>query len=132
VFNSYFVPDTLTNLANTSPQEQKKCSIREGDVFITRTSETFDELGMSCVALKNYDNATFNGFCKRLRPKPDTPIYAKYAAFYFGSNLFRDQITALANMSTRASLNNDMLKHLVLNLPDIKTQKKIGEFLYKV
>jgi len=132
VFNSYFVPDTLINLANTSPQEQKKCSIKEGDVFITRTSETFNELGMSCVALKNYENATFNGFCKRLRPKSGTSIYAKYAAFYFGSDLFRDQITALANMSTRASLNNDMLKHLVVHLPDIEAQRNIGDFLYKV
>lgn len=25
-----------------------------GDVFITRTSETIDELAMSCVAVKNY------------------------------------------------------------------------------
>ena len=70
VFDNYFVPDKLVSLANTTDKERVSCSIKIGDIFITRTSETQDELGMSAVALKDYPEATFNGFTKRLRTTP--------------------------------------------------------------
>jgi len=65
VFYNYFAPDELGSLANTSEKERVKCSIKKGDVFLTRTSETVHELGMSSVALSDVENATFNGFTKR-------------------------------------------------------------------
>lgn len=69
VFNNYFLPDVLDERMDTSASEQEKFSVRKGDIFITRTSETVDELAMSCVAIKDYPKATFSGFVKRLRPK---------------------------------------------------------------
>jgi type I restriction enzyme S subunit len=50
VFYNYFLPDELTSLANTNEKERKSCSVKKGDIFLTRTSETFDELGMSAVS----------------------------------------------------------------------------------
>lgn len=50
IFHNYFVPDELTELVNTNEKERKRCSIKKGDVFLTRTSEIQEELGMSCVA----------------------------------------------------------------------------------
>ena len=61
VFNTYFLPNELLSLANANEKERTKCSIKEGDVFITRTSETIDELALTSVALKDYPEATFNG-----------------------------------------------------------------------
>jgi len=104
VFNSYFLPKTLANLANTTEQERQRCSIKRGDVFLTRTSETQEELGMSCVALKDYPEATFNGFTKRLRPNGLVKAHPEYAGYYFRSPLFRATITSMASMTTRASL----------------------------
>jgi type I restriction enzyme S subunit len=129
VFYNYFVPEELTSLANTNTKERHKCSVRTGDVFITRTSETFDELGMSCVAIKDYPDASFNGFCKRLRPNGLIEIDAEYSAFFFNSPGFRKQILSLANMSTRASLNNDMLKSLTVKLPPLDVQQSIAKVL---
>ena len=71
VFNNYFLPDELDSLVQSSEKERESFSIKRGDVFITRTSETAEELGMSSVALKDYPEATYNGFCKRLRPISD-------------------------------------------------------------
>src|SRR5258708_35506222 len=85
VLDNYFVPDSLTALVNSTERERDSCSLKRGDVFLTRTSETQDELGMSCVALKDYDRATFNGFTKRLRPKAATKVVPEYAAYLFGS-----------------------------------------------
>jgi len=127
VFNNKFIPEKLTSLVNSNEKEQKKCSIKRGDVFLTRTSEKLEELGMSSVALKDYKKATFNGFTKRLRPKEGTfdLLIPEYTAFYFRSSKFRNQITSMASMTTRASLNNSMLKRLTIDIPPIETQEKV-------
>lgn len=129
IFNSYFVPEDLINLANTTEAEREKCSIKRGDVFITRTSETFDELGITCVALKDYPGATFNGFTKRLRPNNSVEIDPEYSSFYFKSLSFRRQVLSLTTMTTRASLNNEMLERLTILLPPVERQKEIAKIL---
>lgn len=132
IFNNTFLPDEIVEKANTTECEQEKYSVRKGDVFLTRTSETMNELGMSSVALKDYPGTVFNGFSKRLRMK-STISYSvdlKYLGYYLRSRLFRDQVDAMSNTSTRASLNIEMINRLYLLLPDLCTQKKVGNMLY--
>jgi len=131
VFYNYFLPNELGDLANTTEKEQERGSVRKGDIFLTRTSETLHELGMSSVALKDYPNATFNGFCKRLRLKPIVkdlvdPIFIGY---YLRSHFFRNEVSKHATMTTRASLNNTSINSLVVNLPSIDEQVEIGKIL---
>ena len=132
VFNNYFLPDELPDLMDTSEKEQEIYSIKEGDVFITRTSETIDELAMSCVAVKDYPKATYSGFTKRLRPKKKGFVYPKYMAFYFRSELFRKAVTNNAFMTLRASFNEDIFTFLDVYLPDYDEQVKIGDMLYSI
>ena len=129
VFYNYFLPEQLTELVMSTDKEQISCSVKKGDVFLTRTSETMEELGMSTVALKDYPLATFNGFTKRLRPKDPSLISPKFAGYYFRSPLFRATVSSYAIMTTRASLNNEILGRLTISLPDFKTQESIGEVL---
>lgn len=129
VFYNYFIPDELTELANTSEKEREKCSVKRGDVFLTRTSETLDELGKSSVALKDYPDTTFNGFTKRLRPNGKIDVYPEYAGYYFRSSKFRAEVNSMATMTTRASLNNDMMARLKIALPSIERQKSIANIL---
>src|SRR5690349_21129982 len=82
VFYNTFVPKVLGDLVESSDSERANGDIRRGDVFLTRTSETQHELGMSCVALVDVPNATFNGFTKRLRPKPNAKIVPEYAGYF--------------------------------------------------
>ena len=129
VMDNYFVPETLGSLVNSTEKERESCSVMRGDVFLTRTSETQEDLGMSAVALKDYEGATFNGFTKRLRPKPDTQIVPEYAAYYFRSPQFRREVTAMSSLSTRASLNNGMIERLTITLPPVGIQSTIGHTL---
>ena len=106
-----------------------QCSIKRGDVFLTRTSETVKELGMSCVALKDYKNATFNGFTKRLRPKENIDIVPEYAGYYFRTSKFRKEVTSMSSASTRASLNIEMIGRLKIILPSKPEQSAIAFIL---
>lgn len=131
VFNNFFLPDNLTQLVQSTDSERALGGIKRGDVFLTRTSETLNELGMSSVALKDYPNSTFNGFTKRLRPRVDSQciIYPEYIGYYLRSQSFRRDVLALSSMSTRASLNNEMIGRLRVVLPPLETQKFIAKAL---
>lgn len=130
VFNNRFVPSELESLVQTSEKEREACSIKAGDVFITRTSETMDELGMSSVALKDYPNATYNGFTKRLRPTTDK-VDPKYIGYYLRSPRFRGKFMAFSTMTTRASLANDDLLSMEVELPEKDEQIRIATVLYR-
>jgi len=132
VFNNYFLPEELPDLMDTSEKEQEIYSIKEGDILITRTSETIDELAMSCVATKDYPNATYSGFTKRLRPITEGVAYSKYMAFYLRGYLFRKSVTNNAFMTLRASFNEDIFSFLDLHLPEYEQQVRIGDLLYKI
>ena len=129
VFNNFFIPDKLSELVESNEKERFTCSIKRGDVFLTRTSETVKELGMSCVALKDYENATFNGFTKRLRPKKNIEIVPEYVGYYFRNSKFRKEITSMSSASTRASLNIEMIGRLKILLPSKEEQFSIGHIL---
>lgn len=128
VFNNWFLPETLDSLVQSSDKEREVCSIKRGDVFITRTSETMDELGMSSVALKDYPNATYNGFTKRLRPTTDEVI-PEYIGYYLRSKKFRGGFMAFSSMTTRASLANDDLLGMEIELPEKAEQIRIATIL---
>lgn len=131
VFNNWFIPQNIKDLVQSTDKEQESYSIKKGDVFITRTSETADELGMSCVALKDYPQATYNGFCKRLRPiKSNYEINPRYIGYYLRTSDFRGKFLGLSGtMTTRASLRNEDLLAMEILLPPIKEQKRIADIL---
>ena len=128
VFNNWFLPEQLESLVQTTDKEREACSIKAGDVFITRTSETMDELGMSSVALKDYPNATYNGFTKRLRPITDR-VNPRYIGYYLRTPKFRGQFMAFSTMTTRASLANNDLLNMEVELPPTKIQHRIATIL---
>ena len=129
VMNNFFVPETLQSLVQTEDKERANFSIHRGDIFLNRTSETADELGISCVALKDYPNATFNGFCKRLRPITKD-VVPEYIGYYLRTNAFRKHMSALTgSMITRASLRNEQLLSIEIELPSKEVQLKIAYIL---
>ena len=131
IFKNWFIPNELTSLVQSTEKEQESYSIKKGDIFVTRTSETADELGMSCVALKNYPKATYNGFCKRMRQyNQNVEIDPRFIGYYLRNPTFRLYFQAFAgSMSTRASLTNEALLGLPLKLPPLPTQQKIAAIL---
>ncbi|GGH55317.1 hypothetical protein GCM10010975_12750 [Comamonas phosphati] len=128
VFYNSAVPKQLTELVQSTEQERARCSVMRGDVFLTRTSETMDELGMSSVALADIPDATFNGFTKRLRPKREL-IAPGFARYFFRSSEFRAAVNSMSTMSTRASLNNEMLERLTITFPEYAEQEAIAHIL---
>ena len=128
VFNKWFIPEQLYDLVEVDEKERNIYSIKKGDVFITRTSETMEELGMSTVALKDYPNATYNGFTKRLRPITEL-LEPRFIGYYLRTPEFRGKFMAFSAMTTRASLTNDDLLNLEVPVPPLSVQQRIASIL---
>lgn len=132
IFNNPVLPEKLDDKMDTNVEEQEKYSVKQGDIFLTRTSETLDELAMSSVAFKDYPEATFSGFAKRLRPIQNNITYYRFMAFYLRSPYFRKIIDANASMTLRASFSEDTFSNLYIQLPDFKVQVQIGDFFWSI
>ena len=128
VYKNYSLPTEVKGLAKSNAKEQELFSVRKGDIFFTRTSETIEEIGFSSVCLETIPNAVFAGFLIRFRPKDDTMdnLYAKY---YFRSSIHRAYFVKEMNLVIRASLSQDLLKSLPVILPPKEEQKEIGKYL---
>lgn len=125
VYKNTELPINVVGLAQSSIEDRINYSVKEGDIFFTRTSETIEEIGFSSTCLKTIDNATFAGFLIRFRPRSGflEPIFSKY---YFSSKLHRAFFVKEMNLVIRASLSQELLKKLSVLLPPIAEQRLIA------
>lgn len=130
VYNNLVLPETVFGLIESTHEEQENYSVKAGDIFFTRTSETIEEVGFTSVCLKTIEKATFAGFVIRVRPFTDEliPDYSKY---YFSSDAHRRFFVKEMNLVTRASLSQDLLKRLPVLIPSKDEQKEIADYLDK-
>lgn len=130
VYKNIVLPETVNGLIESTEEERENYSVRTGDIFFTRTSETIEEVGFTSVCLKTIENATFAGFVIRVRPNTDDliPDFSKY---YFKSEAHRRFFVKEMNLVTRASLSQDLLKRLPVLIPPKEEQKAIAEYLDK-
>ena len=128
VYRNFTLPKSVPGLVDSTEEEREKYSVREGDIFFTRTSETIEEVGFSCVCEKTIADATFAGFLIRVRPKNDI-LYTGYAKYYFRSNHLREYLVKEMNLVTRASLGQDLLKSMPVLIPPKEEQIEIANYL---
>lgn len=128
VYRNFSLPENPSGLIRSTPEEQENYSVCEGDIFFTRTSETIEEVGFSCVCEKTIPTATFAGFLIRLRPFNDA-LSTQYAKYYFRSNHLRLFLVKEMNIVTRASLGQNLLKNIPVLLPPKAEQQRIAEEL---
>lgn len=128
IYNNYNLPSKLSGLINSNEKERENYSIKRGDIFFTRTSETIEEVGLSCVAEKDFINACFSGFIIRFRPNNDSML-PEFYKYYFRSDIHRKYLVKEMNMVTRASLGQDLLKNMPVLIPNLQEQREIAQYL---
>lgn len=128
VYRNFSLPKEVNGLVDSTEVERELYSVKKGDIFFTRTSETIEEVGLACVCEQNIDNATFAGFLIRVRPFVDK-LAIGFAKYYFRSNHHRFYLVKEMNLVTRASLSQTLLKGMPVLLPPMEEQNQIADFL---
>lgn len=128
VYKNYSLPKVVDKLVQSSEEDRKRYSVEKGDWFFTRTSETIEEVGFSCVCEETIPDAVFAGFLIRVRPF-NNRIYTGFAKYYFRSNHLRTFFVKEMNLVTRASLAQGLLKDAPVVVPPYDEQIEIANYL---
>ena len=128
VYKNRQLPEIPKGLVESSTSDRITYSVKSGDIFFTRTSETVDEIGLSSVCVRTIEHAVFAGFLIRVRPYEETliPLFSKYAFQHTG---LRDFFSKEMNLVTRASLSQGLLHKTPVPLPPLSEQSRIAEHL---
>lgn len=128
VYRNMELPQKVEGLVQTTESEREWYSVKEGDVFFTRTSETIEDVAIASTCMQTIENATFAGFLIRFRPNTNL-LTKEFSKFYFRSDKHRLFFVKEMNLVTRASLSQELLKRLPILLPPIKEQQEIAHLL---
>ncbi|WP_114794027.1 restriction endonuclease subunit S [Vibrio cholerae] len=128
VFNNVFIGEDDFSYVKVSKDESQNI-VSYGDILITVSSETPEDVGMSSVYLgtkKTY----LNSFCFGIKPKQT--IDPVFSAYWLRSSIARKSIVRLAQGSTRFNLSKIKFMDIELPLPSLPEQKKIADILSTV
>jgi restriction endonuclease S subunit len=123
---------SLSQSVSLSAVEVERFSLRSGDILFTRTSETPDEIGFSCVFDDKHGSAVFNGFCIRGRSHEGRKLTPDFASFYLRSESVLAQMRFLCKYTTRAGISAESLSKVKVRIPDQRTQQQLANSLIAV
>lgn len=124
VYNNRILPTEFIDVADSNEEQQKVFSVKKGDIFFTRTSETIDDIGIASVCLQDVPKAVFSGFLIRARAFT-TDLLPEYVGYYLQSQKVRNYFTKEMNIVIRASLGQNLLKSLYIPVPPKEEQREI-------
>ena len=119
----------LMQKVSLAAAEEERFLLRNGDILFTRTSETPEEIGFSCVFDDQDGGAVFNGFSIRGRPKNSEILIPEFSSFYFRSEPVLSQMRYLCKYTTRAGISAESLSKVKVCIPNPSTQRKIADSL---
>ena len=129
VYNKRWLADGMfKGLVEVSEEEIDRYSAKKGDVFFTRTSETKEDIGMSCALIEDIPNCVFSGFVLRARPITDL-LLPKFCAYYFSTDEVRKTIVRYAAFTTRATTTGPKLSKIMVPIIPIEEQQRIVDIL---
>jgi type I restriction enzyme, S subunit len=127
IFDGSRIDITKCDLVEISSNETQT-QVQFGDVFFTTSSETPNEIGTASVLLDQVEKMYLNSFCFGLRVDHKI-LNPSFGQFLFRSEDFRKKMIPLAQGSTRYNISKVSFLKLIIELPEIKEQTQIADFL---
>ena len=113
--------------ATAKPSEIEKFSLTEGDVIITKDSETPNDIGVPAYVKETIDNLLCGYHLAILRPKKQT--VGKCICYALTSPRVKYDFYRFANGITRFGLTMESYQKIKISLPILNEQKRIVNLL---
>ena len=110
-------------------ETEQRSVVHYGDILLTLSSETPEEVGMGAVYLGETYPLYLNSFCFGIHITDESMIYPPFLAYYVSSQSFRKAVYPLAQGSTRFNLQKSDFMTKKFSFPGIEKQRKIYSFL---
>lgn len=128
VYQNQIIDSTDIGLVKINETEQQSV-VRYGDILLTLSSETPEEVGMGAVYLGETYPMYLNSFCFGIHITDESKIYPPFLAYYVSSQSFRKAVYPLAQGSTRFNLQKSDFMKKRFSFPVIEKQRKIYSIL---
>ena len=122
--NVFSNPIADLQMTETVEIDSKQNCVKAGDVFFTTSSETPEEVGMSCVMPENADNTYLNSFCFGYRPIEKFDL--NYLAYVLRSDSFRKEMMFLAQGISRYNISKNKVMEVEIPVSSLEEQSKVG------
>jgi type I restriction enzyme, S subunit len=126
--NSYIRSGLLFMQATAKQREIDKFSLKQGDVIITKDSETPDDIAVASHVSEELDNVLC-GYHLALIRTNKKQLDSGYLAHLFGLDEMQHYYYLLANGSTRFGLTTDAILDSRIPTPSLPEQQKIASTL---
>ena len=128
--NVFSNPVAKPNMVEKVEIDAKQNEVQVGDVFFTTSSETPEEVGMSCVLKEKLGITYLNSFCFGYRPTEKFDL--DYLAYMLRSDNVRKDITFLAQGISRYNISKNKVMDIAVPVPKYDEQQQIGSYFSKL
>ena len=122
---------SLSAITSASPKKIVECNLLKGDVFITPSSETRDDLANAAELVSDVPNAVYSYHIMRIRLNDLSQINPTFLVHLFASQLIQEQIIRLSTGMTRYGLTKPKWESLNFPVPPIEIQLEVARILDK-
>ncbi|MBX2975813.1 MAG: restriction endonuclease subunit S [Ignavibacteriaceae bacterium] len=117
-------------VATCNDNEFKKFLLKEGQVAITKDSETTDDIGVPTYIATSFNDVLLGYHLSLITPNKNK-LDGKFLYYYLNTKQSKLYFTNNAGGSgQRCSLSLVCIKSTPVNIPDLDTQKTISKFLF--
>lgn len=117
---------------SVSPNDLSRCQLKRGDVVLTPSSETPDDIAHSALIDFEPGNAVHSYHLFRLRARTHDEIVHEFRAFFLNHISVRRQFIRICSGTTRFTLTLPGVRAIKVSLPPIKHQVYAAEVLNDV
>ena len=128
--NVFSNPVAKPNMVEKVEIDAKQNEVQVGDVFFTTSSETPEEVGMSCVLKEKLGITYLNSFCFGYRPTEKFDL--DYLAYMLRSDNVRKDIKFLAQGISRYNISKNKVMDIAVPVPKYDEQQQIGAYFSKL
>lgn len=124
--NTYISKNHVDYVVLEDGENQNK--VQKFDLFFLMSSETYKDLGKSCILVDDIDELYLNSFCKgfRVNKKDVNPLFLNYQLL---GSVHKELISIEGRGFTRINLRQDRLNETPIFLPPLSEQHQIVQFL---
>lgn len=129
VFRNPAVDTAAPDFVSVRDGEQQR-RLHAGDILLTGSSESADEVAMSSVVVEEPDGPLYlNSFCMALRPHAEVGLNPDFSKHLFRSTPMRRELIRTASGVTRFNVSKERLRKVRVPIPDAKSQTRIAVVL---
>jgi type I restriction enzyme S subunit len=124
--NTYISKNHVDYVVLGDGENQNK--VKKFDLFFLMSSETYQDLGKSCILIDDIEELYLNSFCKGFRVNNENvnPLFLNYQLL---GSVHKELISIEGRGFTRINLRQDRLNETPIILPPLIEQNQIVEFL---